>query len=107
MTNPAASNSGMTALIGVVAALSGKGDAITAEDVKADELKNFFKGQKLTAGSSCWLADAYIQDQDKLNGLINYESVLLSMNKGGQLKEPLTLIYRNAGVKPLSLGMGM
>lgn len=98
MTNPAASNSGMTALIGVVAALSGKGDAITAQDVKGDELKAFFKGQKLTAGSSGWLAEAFVKDQDKLNGLINYESVLLSINRGGQLKEPLTLIYPSDGL---------
>lgn len=98
MTNPAASNSGMTALIGVVAALSGKGDAITADDVKGDQLKAFFKGQKLTAGSSGWLAEAFVKDQAKLNGLINYESVLLSLNKGGQLKEPLTLIYPTDGL---------
>ena len=103
MANPAASNSGLSALIGVVAAVSGKGDAITAADVTAPALKGFFKGQALTAGSSGWLADAYIQGQSgqgqsRLNGLINYESVLLSLNAGGKLKEPLTLIYPRDGL---------
>ena len=98
MANPAASNSGLSALIGVVAALSGKGDAITAADVTSDELKGFFKGQALTAGSSGWLAEAYMRDQDRLNGLINYESVLLSLNAGGKLNEPLTLIYPQDGL---------
>lgn len=98
MTNPAASNSGLNALIGVVSALSGKGDAITADDVRAPALKAFFRGQALTAGSSGWLAEAYVRDQDKLSGMINYESVLLSLNSGGQLREPLTLIYPQDGV---------
>ncbi len=98
MANPAASNSGLSALIGVVAALSGKGDAITAADVTAPELKGFFRGQALTAGSSGWLAEAYVRDQDRLNGLINYESVLLSLNAGGKLNEPLTLIYPQDGL---------
>ncbi|WP_425147548.1 substrate-binding domain-containing protein [Deinococcus sp.] len=98
MTNPAASNSGLSALIGVAAAISGKGDAITAADVTSDELKGFFKGQALTSGSSGWLADAYVQDQARLSGLINYESVLLSLNAGGKLQEPLTLIYPKDGL---------
>ncbi|WP_407539314.1 VWA domain-containing protein [Deinococcus radiomollis] len=98
MANPAASNSGLSALIGVVAAVSGKGDAVTAADVTTGELKGFFKGQALTAGSSGWLADAYVAGQERLNGLINYESVLLSLNAGGKLKEPLTLIYPQDGL---------
>ncbi|ADY25867.1 von Willebrand factor type A [Deinococcus proteolyticus MRP] len=100
MANPAASNSGMTALIGITAALSGKGDAITAGDVQAGALKQFFKGQVLTSGSSGWLADAYVADQGRsqLNGLINYESVLLSLNRGGRLQEPLKLIYPSDGL---------
>jgi Ca-activated chloride channel family protein len=98
MANPAASNSGLSALIGVVAAVSGKGDAVTAADVTTGELKGFFKGQALTAGSSGWLADAYVAGQERLNGLINYESVLLSLNAGGKLREPLTLIYPQDGL---------
>ncbi len=98
MSNPAASNSGFTALVGVVAALSGRGDAITEADVRAPTLKAFFKGQALTAGSSGWLADAYVRDQDTLDGLVNYESVLLSLNAGKTLREPLTLLYPREGI---------
>ena len=98
MANPAASNSGLSALIGVVSALSGKGDAVTAADVRGSELQGFFRGQALTSGSSGWLADAYVRDQARLDGLINYESVLLSLNASGKLQEPLTLIYPKDGV---------
>jgi Ca-activated chloride channel family protein len=76
MTNPASSNSGFTALVGAAAALSGSGDALQSADINKvnDQLKEFFKGQALTAGSSGWLADQYVLEQDRLDGIINYES---------------------------------
>ncbi|HEY8557274.1 MAG TPA: substrate-binding domain-containing protein, partial [Actinomycetes bacterium] len=85
MTNPAASNSGFSALVGVAAALAGTGDALRAEDIDERGLTDFFTGQTLTAGSSGWLADAFVAGQDKLDGLINYESVLLGLNASGKL----------------------
>jgi Ca-activated chloride channel family protein len=100
MTNPASSNSGFTALVGAAAALSGSGEALQLADIDKvnDQLKEFFKGQALTAGSSGWLADQYVLEQDRLDGIINYESVLLSLNKSGKLHEPLYLIYPKEGI---------
>lgn len=98
MTNPTASNSGFSAVIGVAAALSGTSSALTSKDVDPAKLREFFSGQALTAGSSGWLADAYVRDQDALDGIINYESILLSLNKGGQLHEPLQLVYPSEGI---------
>ena len=85
MTNPAASNSGFTALIGVASALSGSSDSIDTGPIDTADLKEFFKGQTLTAGSSGFLADDFVREQDSLDGIINYESVLLSLNRGGKL----------------------
>src|SRR5262249_4969884 len=98
MTNPAASNTGLTALIGVASALSGSSDALDAGQVDKDALRAFFKGQAMTAGSSGFLADAYVKDQGRVDGIVNYESVLLSLNAGGQLKEPLELVYPSEGI---------
>lgn len=98
MTNPAASNSGFSALVGVAAAFAGTGDALKAGDINAARLTDFFSGQTLTAGSSGFLADAYVGGQDRLDGLINYESVLLSLNASGRLHEPLELIYPRDGI---------
>ena len=98
MTNPAASNSGFSALVGVASAYAGTGNALTASDIDVPGLKEFFNGQALTAGSSGFLADAYVRSQDQLDGLINYESILLSLNAGGQLHEPLTLVYPKDGI---------
>jgi len=98
MTNPAASNSGFTALVGVASALSGSSDAIDTGAIDKDALRAFFKGQTLTAGSSGFLADTYTRQQADVDGIINYESILMSLNAGGKLKEPLTLIYPKEGI---------
>ena len=98
MTNPASSNSGFTALMGVVAALSGSPDAVEVSDVNRNALQGFFKGQALTSGSSGWLAESYVREQDQLGGMINYESVLMELNGSGQLREPLYLLYPREGI---------
>jgi Ca-activated chloride channel family protein len=98
MTNPAASNSGFSALVGVASAFAGTGNALTEQDIKVDALKAFFSGQRLTAGSSGFLADSYVRSQDSLDGMINYESILLEENRSGDLHEPLDLIYPKDGI---------
>jgi Ca-activated chloride channel homolog len=98
MTNPAASNSGLTALIGVASALSGSSDSIDTGTIDKTALRAFFKGQTLTAGSSGFLADSYVRDQDTVDGMVNYESILLSLNLGGKLHEPLVLVYPKEGI---------
>ena len=98
MTNPTASNSGFSAVIGVAAALSRSSTALTEADINTAALRDFFQGQALTAGSSGWLAESYTRDQDRLDGMINYESILLSLNRGGQLRERLVLVYPKEGI---------
>jgi Ca-activated chloride channel family protein len=98
MTNPASSNTGLTATIGLAAALAANPDALTEADLKNPRLADFFKAQTLTSGSSGWLAETYERDQSKVDGIINYESVLLSLNASGKLAEPLTLVYPKEGI---------
>ncbi|RMI36216.1 VWA domain-containing protein [Streptomyces triticirhizae] len=84
MTDPTRSNSGYSALISVTSALSGAQSALTSEDVtgSADRLVELFAGQRLTSGSSGWLAEAF-QERDDVDALINYESVLLGLDRDG------------------------
>lgn len=98
MTNPTSSNTGFTALIGIAAALASNPDALTEADVANPALKAFFQGQRMTAGSSGWLAEAYAADPDKVDGMINYESVILSLNAAGTLAEPLVPVYPKEGI---------
>src|SRR5262249_9667464 len=98
MTNPTSSNTGLTATIGLAAALAKDPDALTQADLKNTRLTDFFRAQALTSGSSGWLAEAYERDQSRVDGIINYESVLLSMNAAGKLSEPFDLIYPKEGI---------
>jgi Ca-activated chloride channel family protein len=58
MTDPAASNTGFSALVAVAAALDGTGRALDAAAIDriAPRLIDFFTGQQLTAGSTGWSA---------------------------------------------------
>lgn len=98
VTNPASSNTGFAAMVGLASALADKGDALAVADIKTERLAGFYKAQKLTSGSSGWLAEAYEREQDRLDGIVNYESVILSMNAGSRLKEKLVPIYPKEGI---------
>jgi Ca-activated chloride channel family protein len=100
MTNPASSNSGFSALVAVTAGLSGDGAALDASGIEhvAPRLQRFFASQALTAGSSGWLSETYARRATQVDGLINYESVLLALNASRRLPEPLTVVYPRDGV---------
>ncbi|MER7759106.1 VWA domain-containing protein [Streptomyces sp. NPDC097619] len=97
MTDPVRSNSGFTALVSVASALSGAQAALTGADVDraVPRLKEFFTGQKLTSGSSGWLAEAY-RRRGTVDALVNYESVLHSLNRDAGTD--LTVILPRDGV---------
>ncbi|GHE33589.1 substrate-binding and vWA domain-containing protein [Streptomyces capitiformicae] len=92
MTDPSRSNSGFSTLVSVASGLSDAQSALTDADVTqaTPRLKRFFRGQKLTSGSSGWLAEAYDRRGD-VDALLNYESVL-------QARKDLTVIRPRDGV---------
>lgn len=99
LSNPATSNQGFMALMGVVAAASGKPEALTAADVDRGAISAFIKGYRLPGDNSTYLSEKFIEQQNtRVNAFINYESWLLSLNQSGKLKEPLTLVYPHEGV---------
>lgn len=98
MTNPSSSNTGMSALFAVASAAAGKTEDLSEHEIKADVLKDFLKGQQLTAGSSGWLAEAFERDPSAVNALVNYEAVILRLNEKLPAAERLTLIYPQDGV---------
>jgi Ca-activated chloride channel homolog len=106
MTDPSASNSGFSAVVAVSTALAGSGAALTAQQAAstAPGLKEFFSAQALSAGSSGHLQDAFVRRATgadpgpAVDGLVNYESVLLAMNASGKLPEPLEIVRPADGV---------
>lgn len=99
LSNPATSNQGFMALLGVVAAAGGKGEALSAADVDRGAIADFLKGYKIVGDNSTYLAEQFTKGQGtRANAFINYESWLLSLNASGKLREPLHLIYPFEGV---------
>ena len=99
LSNPATSNQGFMALMGVVAAASGKAEALAAADVDRSVIADFLKGYKLPGDNSSYLSEQFILQQGtNVNAFINYESWLLGLNASGKLREKLQLIYPFEGV---------
>ncbi|MBL0087556.1 MAG: VWA domain-containing protein [Ideonella sp.] len=99
LSNPATSNQGFMALMGVVAAASQKAEALSAADVDRKAIADFLKGYKLPGDNSTYLSEQFIAQQGtRVNAFINYESWLLSLNASGKLREKLRLIYPHEGV---------
>ncbi|MDH6132549.1 Ca-activated chloride channel family protein [Kitasatospora sp. MAA4] len=105
MTDPSRSNSGLSALVGLASAFSGAQSALTQGDIAkaSPALQQFFSGQKLTSGSSGWLAQAYQRAAQggsgvQVGALVNYESVLLELNRTLPAASQLTVIRPTDGV---------
>ena len=98
MTNPTSSNTGMSALFAVASAVAGKTEDLAVSEVKPEVLKAFLSGQKLTAGSSGWLAEAFVKNPAPLDAMVNYEAVILRANAQLPEADRLSLVYPRDGV---------
>jgi Ca-activated chloride channel family protein len=116
MDDPASTNSGLSALVGVATAVAGDGGALHGTEVTqaSPRLREFFTSQALKASSSAALTRAYLHAQASgdaqggaVDGLIDYESSLAALNASGKLREPLTLIYPSNGVVTATYPLSM
>ncbi|MCD2344827.1 substrate-binding domain-containing protein [Ideonella azotifigens] len=98
MTNATSSNTGMSALFAVASALAGKTEDLSEKDVDEASLKAFLSGQQLTAGSSGWLAEAYIKNPAAIDAMVNYEAVILRANARLAPADRLVLVYPRDGM---------
>ncbi|MBM9508920.1 vWA domain-containing protein [Actinacidiphila acididurans] len=118
MTDPAKSFSGLATLIAAATAVGGHGAALQTEQIPSAQgaLSGLFHAQGVKSDSSGWLADQYLADAQhpgpaSVDGLIDYESVLLSIDTRltagsgsgsgnaakGPAADPLTLVYPSDG----------
>lgn len=98
MTNPTSSNTGMSALFAVACAVAGKTEDLNANEIDPKVIKAFLSGQKLTAGSSGWLAETFLKDHGTLDAMVSYEAVILRTNEKLPPQERLVLVYPQDGV---------
>ncbi|AXY26036.1 hypothetical protein CL176_08495 [Suicoccus acidiformans] len=97
MTSATQSNSGASAYIGFLTALSDTPDSLTSEDL-ADptlhkEITQLLSGVNRSSGSSNWLVDLFLQGN--YDAMVNYETLIIQANHQliEQGKEPLYLVY--------------
>ena len=90
---------GLSALLGVSAALLGRPDALQGSDLTPvmGRLGVFLSGQALTTGSGEMMSK-YLKEQEWLDGMIGYESTLLQLNRDDRLLEKLVLVYPREGI---------
>lgn len=98
MTNPTASNTGMSALFAVASAAAGKTEDLTVQEVDGKLLSAFLAGQKLSAGSSGWLAEAFVKAPGELDAMVNYEAVILRSNEQLGAADRLSLVTPQDGL---------
>jgi Ca-activated chloride channel family protein len=98
MADPRRSGSALAALVGVATAAAGTGGTLRPQDVTCDRLRGFFVGNTLTADTSRQLVDEYVAHQDNVDAVVNDESVLLTLNDSGRLRQNLEIVYPRDGI---------
>jgi Ca-activated chloride channel family protein len=91
MEDPGRSDPGLSALVGVATAAAGDGSPLKPAEIAkaAPTLRELLSGQSLREPTSADLTSAYIRSQASgaqggpVDGLITYESELLSLNASG------------------------
>lgn len=102
MTSATQSNSGASAYIGFLYALTGKTSALTSEDLDSPQLKenisSLFSGIDRSSGSSDWLKDMFLAGN--YDAMVNYESLIIAANRElvSQGREPLYAVYPYDGL---------
>lgn len=97
MTSPIVSDMGLAALFSAGLATARDAPAKSLADLDMPLLKQLYSGTRLIGGSPHWLADTYVKEENRLDGMINFESVVLSLNAAGQIGTPLEAIHPRDG----------
>ena len=104
MTSATQSNSGASAYLAFLTALSGRNEALTSATLKDQKLresaKTLLSGVDRSSGSSDWLKDMVVANPDRFDSMVNYESLVIAadrqLTKAG--KDPLLAIYPSDGI---------
>lgn len=104
MTSATQSNSGASAYFGYLYAFAGHPETLTPSDLNKPQVRANIKAilgtVNRSAGSSGFLQDLFLSKYDDFDGMVNYESVIISTNQKlvAQNKEPLRVIYPADGL---------
>ena len=99
MTSATQSNSGASFYFGALSAFAGNPDVLTSPDLKKPEVEEnitrILGTINRSSGSSGWLKDLFLQQYDRFDAMVNYESVMIEANTAlvNSGREPLYAIY--------------
>lgn len=102
MTSATQSNSGASAYIGFLYALTGKTSVLTADDLDSaglrEKISSLFSGIDRSSGSSDWLKDMFLAGN--YDAMVNYESLIIAADNElvAQGREPLYAVYPYDGL---------
>ncbi len=102
MSNPATTNSGASAYLGMLYTIAGNPEVLTEEILKdpvvKSKLKSFFSGLERTSGTEDFLEKLFLNGD--YEAVYSYESSIISINQKleKQGREPLYVVYPFDGV---------
>lgn len=104
MTSATQSNSGASAYLAFMTALTGRDEPLNASDLTntqlTDQVATLLKGVDRSSGSSDWLKDMVVANPDRFDSMVNYESLVIQADK--QLTQnghdPLVAVYPADGI---------
>jgi Ca-activated chloride channel family protein len=99
MTSATQSNSGASAYLGFLNAFAGSPEVLTSEELKGNKarelIKKFLGSVNRSSGSSGFLKDLMVERYELLDGMVNYEAMVIEANQAlvAQGRESLYVIY--------------
>lgn len=101
MSSPIVSDLGLAGLFSACLATM-KGPDLVPAEVDLGKLRELYSGTRLIGGSPHWIADSYVKQEARLDGMVNYEATVLALDAGGRLSTPLTPVHPRDGAMAAS-----
>lgn len=104
MTSATQSNSGASAFLGFLHAMSGTQDVLKMAHLEdkavQDKVRDLLSRVDRSSGSSGWLKDTLVNHYDRFHAMFNYEAMIIEANRKllSMGKEPLYAIYPVDGI---------
>ena len=102
MTSATQSNSGASAYMGFLYALTGNPDVLTMDHLHSEELKtdirDLLNGIHRSSGSSGWLKELVLESD--YDSMVNYEALIIEANQAliSMGREPMYIVYPEDGI---------
>ncbi|MEM8630193.1 MAG: substrate-binding domain-containing protein [Pseudomonadota bacterium] len=113
MTSATQSNSGASAYIGFLYALSGDPDLLTSDHLADREVqaqvRDLLAQIDRSSGSSGWLKDSLVENPERFDAMFNYEALVIEANQVLEARglEPLYVVYPANGLSVADSPLGL